>query len=163
MWGGRLWPRSYGEAVQMIHFAPMRRKGIGLLVTAFVCAAAVAGCGGSGGDDSMTAAETAEAYVDAQNAEDFARVCELLGDPLRQQLGGDRCVGFLREQTSGAPRHTYRLITLGEGADQATAYISTRGETGTPVKLSLFLEKHDGEWKVVGSGPTAPRGKPQPD
>ena len=142
----------------------MRRTGIGVVMAAFVCAGAFAGCGGSGGgDDSMTAAETAEAYVHAQNAGDYARVCELFGDPLRQQLGGDNCVGFLREQTSGAPRHTYRLITLGEGAEEATAYISTRGETGKPVKLSLFLEKRDAEWKIVGSGPTAPRGKPQPD
>jgi hypothetical protein len=142
----------------------MRRTGIGVVMATFVCAAAFAGCGGGGsGDDSMTAAETAEAYVDAQNAGDYARLCELFGDPLRQQLGADNCIGFLREQTSGAPRHTYKLITLGEGQKEATAYISTRGETGKPVRLSLFLEKREGEWKIVGSGPTAPRGKPQPD
>lgn len=136
-----------------------------MAVTA-VCAAALAGCGGddgSGGDQPMSASDTARAYVQAQNAGDFARVCSLLGDPLRQQLGGDNCVGFLEEQTSGAPRHAYRLITVGAGGDEATAYISTTGESGKPVKLSLFLARRDDEWKIVGSGPTAPPGKPQPD
>jgi hypothetical protein len=148
----------------------MRRAGIGLAVLVAFCAAAVGGvmvvgCGGGDGDDGdqpMSAEETARVYVQAQNASDFARVCGLLGDPLRQQLGGDNCVNFLREQTSGAPRHTYRLNTVGESGDEATAYISTIGENGRPVKLSLFLERRDGEWKIVGSGPTAPRGKPVP-
>jgi hypothetical protein len=148
----------------------MRRTGIGLAVLAIVCGAAfgvmLAGCGGGGDggdeDHATTARETAQMYVQAQNAGDFAQVCELLGDPLRQQLGGDNCVNFLKEQTSGAPRHEYTLDTVGEGGDEATAYIITRGESGKPVKLSLFLERRDGEWKIVGTGPTAPRGKPVP-
>jgi hypothetical protein len=136
----------------------MRRKGIGLAVLAVVCAAALgAGCGGDEGDDQpLSAQETAQAYVDAQNGKDFARVCSLFGDPLRQQLGGNNCVNFLKEQTSGGPDHSYRLVTVGAGADEATAYIVTRGETGKPVKLSLFMEKRDGKWKIVGTGPTAP-------
>jgi hypothetical protein len=101
--------------------------------------------------------------VQAQNAGDFARVCALLGDPLRQQLGAGNCVNFLKEQTSGAPRHTYRLIDVGATADEGTAYIVTRGETGKPVKLSLFLARRDGEWKIVGSGPSSPPGQPQSD
>ena len=138
-----------------------------MAVVAVVLAAACAGCGGDesdgGGDRPLTARETARAYVDGQNARDFARVCALFGDPLRQQLGGDNCVEFLKEQTSGAPRFTYTLTAVGAGGDEGTAYIVTRGETGKPVKLSLFLARRDGEWKIVGSGPTAPRGVPVPD
>jgi hypothetical protein len=149
----------------MLHSAPMRRTGIGLGVLAAILAVAIGGCGGddSGDGHTLTAQGTAQAYVDAQNAGDFARVCSLLGDPLRQQLGGNNCVNFLKEQTSGAPRHAYRLDTVGAGGDEATAYIVTQGENGKPVKLSLFLERRDGEWKIVGSGPTAPRGKPHED
>jgi hypothetical protein len=155
---------------QVLHFAPMRRTGIGLALLAVLCAGVaggvmLAGCGGddSGdGDQALSAQETARAYVDAQNTGDFARVCALLGDPLRQQLGGDNCVNFLKEQTSGAPRHTYRLVNVGATPDEGTAYIVTRGETGKPVNLSLFLARRDGEWKIVGSGPTSPPGKPEP-
>ncbi|HET9121471.1 MAG TPA: nuclear transport factor 2 family protein [Solirubrobacterales bacterium] len=147
----------------------MRRAGICLGVVAVLLAAGYAGCGSddnggdSGGDQPLTARQTARAYVAGQNAGDFARVCALFGDPLRQQLGGDNCVEFLKEQTSGAPRHTYRLTAVGASGNEGTAYILTRGETGKPVKLSLFLARRDGEWKIIGSGPTAPRGVPVPD
>jgi len=138
----------------------MRRTGIGLAVLGALWVSLLTGCGGDDagdGDDQSTSAEqTAKAYVDGQTAGDFARVCALFGDPLRQQLGGDNCVAFLQEQTSGAPRHTYTLDTVGEGEQKATAYITTRGEDGKPVKLSLFLERRDGEWKIVGTGPTSP-------
>jgi hypothetical protein len=144
----------------------MRRTGIGLAVAA-ICVAALGGCGGSddqgGGAQPLSARETARAYVRAQNSGDFARACALLGDPLRQQLGGDNCVNFLKEQTSGAPRHTYRLIAVGASGGQGTAYISTTGETGKPVKLALLLARRDDVWKVVGSGPTSPPGLPQQD
>jgi hypothetical protein len=151
----------------MLHFAPMRRRlRIGLALAA-ACAAALAGCGGDddggGSNQPLSARATARAYVRAQNAGDFVRVCALLGDPLRQQLGGARCVGFLKEQTSGAPRHTYRLISVGATAEEGTAYIETRGETGKPVKLSLLMARRDGEWKIVGAGPTSPPNGPQQD
>jgi hypothetical protein len=141
----------------------MRRTARSLAVLAVAFAAVLSGCGddGDGGGEGPTSAnEVAQAYVDAQNAGDFAAVCALFGDPLRQQLGGDNCVGFLEEQTSGAPRHTYTLTNVGAGPDKATAYIVTRGETGKPVKLSLFLERRDGEWKIVGTGPTSPNDIP---
>ncbi len=150
----------------MLHSAPMRRAAIRVAVVGAACSVLLAGCGGDdgdGGDPSMSARETAQAYVDGQNAQDYARVCELFGEPLRGQLGGDNCVGFLEEQTSGAPHHSYTLTTVGAGVDKATAHIVTRGENGKRVKLSLFLERRDGEWKIVGSGPTAPRGKPVSD
>ena len=84
----------------MLHFGPTRRPGTILAVVAVVVAAAFGGCGGGdnggGGDDQpLTAREIAHAFVAAQNAGDFARVCELFGDPLRQHLGGDNCVNFL--------------------------------------------------------------------
>jgi hypothetical protein len=145
----------------------MRRTWIGIAVLALAFSGAVAGCGGddNGGDDGQptSAEETARAYVDGQNSNDFARVCALFGEPLRQQLGGDNCVEFLKEQTSGAPRHTYTLNTVGASGDKATAYVVTRGEDGKPVKLSLFLERREGEWKIVDSGPTTPGGKPLQD
>jgi hypothetical protein len=152
----------------VLHFGPMRRPGTSLVVVAAVVAAAFSGCGGddnggSDGDQPLTARETAHAFVAAQNAGDFARVCELFGDPLRQQLGGDDCVNFLKGQTSGAPLHTYRLITVGASGDQATAYIVTQGANGKLAKLSLELARRDDQWKIVGSGPTAPRGIPVPD
>jgi hypothetical protein len=146
----------------------MRRMRIGLVVAA-VCAGALVGCGGGddggdgGGDHQLTARQTAKAYVDGQNARDFVRVCAVLGDPLRQQLGGDNCVNFLREQTSGGPHHTYTLTNVGASGDLGTAYIVTTGETGKPVKLSLLMQRRDGVWKIVGSGPTAPPGKPAPN
>ena len=152
----------------MLHSAPMRRPRTALAVAAVVLTAAFAGCGGDdsgggGNDQPLTARQTAQAYVDGQNARDYARVCSLFGDSLRQQLGGDSCVEFLKEQTSGGPDHTYTLTTVGAGGDAATAYIVTQGEWGKPVKLSLFLVRRDGEWKIAASGPTAQRGKPVPD
>ena len=117
-----------------------------------VIAAVLAGCGGESEEQSARAA--AETYVDAQNRQDFEEVCRVLSGRLRQQLGGENCPRFIDEQTSGAPRHEFRLISVDENGDRAIAELQTQGETGAPVRLRLSLERQDGNWRVaeLGSG-----------
>ena len=52
----------------------------------------------------MSAArDVAQQYVDAYNARDFGRLCQVLSQSYKQQLKvGSDCAGYFKEQTSGA-------------------------------------------------------------
>jgi hypothetical protein len=128
----------------------MRCVGIRLASIVAVSAALLAGCGGDDGGES--ARDVAQSYVDAQTSKDFERVCALLSDQLRRQLGGDDCPALLEEQSSGLPRRRFKLVSVNEDGDRATASLKTRGESGKPVKLQISLEREDGDWRVTGVG-----------
>lgn len=124
-------------------------------IAALVCAVALvgaAGCG-NGGD---TAEEAAQAYVDAQNDGDSAKVCELFSAELREQLAAENCPAFIEEQSSGAET-SFELIRVEEDGDVATAVVkATAGEGVTPreAELQIGLEREDEEWRVAALGPS---------
>jgi hypothetical protein len=135
----------------MIDSARMRCSRILSVALAAAALIATGGCGG--GDDGSAqpgAREAAAAYVDARNAGDFAKVCELLSEPLRRQLGGENCVRFVREQTSGAPRRHLKLVAVRVSGGTARATVQTTGESGAPTQLEAHLELQDGQWRVTG-------------
>jgi hypothetical protein len=134
----------------MIDSAAMRQVGIRLALIAAVLAALLAGCGGNEGGES--ARDVAQSYVDAQTNKDFDEVCSLLSDQFRQQLGSDNCPRFLEEQSSGIPRREFKLVSVNEDGNRATATVETGGETGKPVRLRISLERQDGDWRVTGVG-----------
>src|SRR6476660_3468169 len=120
------------------------------VLTILICAAAltgVAGCGGSGGGNDQSASDAVQKYVDAQNRNDFATVCNALSDQLRQQLGGSNCAGFIREQTSGRPRQQLKVIGVTQNGDSATADLELAGESGAPVRVSVKLQRQNGDWR----------------
>ena len=115
--------------------------------------AAVAGCSGGGGNDQGSAKDAAQAYVDATNRGDFARVCELLSSTYKHKLQiGANCPDFLKEQTSGAPRTTLTLIGVQEQGDHATAHIRSRAEdvvSGAIFDETATFVKEDGDWHLA--------------
>jgi ketosteroid isomerase-like protein len=139
----------------MLHSGPMGRAGITLAVLVAVWAS-VAGCGG-GGDDSA-AEGVAQDYVDAYNARDFDRVCNLLSDGYKAELlagSGEevenRCPAWFEEQTSGA-KTTLLLIDVEENGDEASAHIRSRSEdaAGTENDLTLrLIRQPSGDWVIV--------------
>jgi ketosteroid isomerase-like protein len=134
----------------------MRRAWIASALIAVV----LAGCGGGGGDDQQSARDVAQAYVDANNARDFDRVCGLLSDTYEDQLKiGSNCPAFLGEQTSGAPR-TLTLIGVQEKGDTATARIRSRASDQSTLvgnETALFVRDREGDWRLVAL--TAYKGK----
>ena len=81
----------------MIDFAPMRRT----WTLGFVLVTLIPGCGGGGGSNRQNARDVAQAYVNARNQGDAAKVCELYSEQLIQSLKTSNCVAFVQEQTSG--------------------------------------------------------------
>jgi hypothetical protein len=136
----------------MIDSAPMPR----LLIVGAIAVAVLAGCGGDD-DGAASAREVAQSYANAQTSSDFEQVCDLFSDELRQQFGGDDCSRFLEEQSSGLPRRQFRLTSVDEQGDRATATLVTPGESGEPVQLQISLQREDGDWRVsgIGEGPSA--------
>jgi hypothetical protein len=126
-----------------------------LLSVGALVAVILAGCGGS--DDSAGSAENVvESYVDAQSARDFQQVCELFSDQFRQQFRGASCAGFLEEQSSGIPRRQFKVVSVTENGDQATARLQTGGESGKPVNLKISLVRQDGAWRITSIGGASP-------
>ena len=119
------------------------------------CLAALALLVGCGGGSSQSASDVAQDYVDARNAGDAAKVCDLYTDTLKQRLGADKCAAFIQEQTSGA-HLDFRLIGVQENGDKATATLGVSSTTQelpvTARKLQLSLAKQDGDWKIDGFG-----------
>ena len=66
----------------MIDFAPMRRT----WTLGFVLVTLIPGCGGGGGSNQQSARDVAQAYVNARNQGDAAKVCELYSEQLIQSL-----------------------------------------------------------------------------
>jgi ketosteroid isomerase-like protein len=109
------------------------------------------GCGGNG--DEQSAPDAAQAYVQARKQGDAAKVCDLYSDQLKQQIAaGANCEAFVEEQTSGVEPGDFRVVTVQENGDRATAAIESSGEAGKPVRLTVVLERQDGDWKITSLG-----------
>jgi ketosteroid isomerase-like protein len=111
------------------------------------CAALLAGCGGGDGNDEQNATEAAQTYVDAYNARDFNRVCDLLSDSYRQQLKASSCPAYFEEHSSGAAT-TLTLVGVQEKGDLATAHIRSESEDGSGNETAGFVRQQDGSWKL---------------
>jgi hypothetical protein len=132
--------------------AAMTRRALTILLCA-AALTAVTGCGGSGGGNDQSASAAVQSYVDAQNHNDFAKVCDALSDQLRRQLGGSNCAGFIQEQSSGNPRRQLKVIGVTQNGDSATADLEITGESGSPVRVSVQLQRQNGDWRISGIGP----------
>lgn len=121
-------------------------------LTALACAAALLAAAGCGESDQEQAREVVQAYVDAQNDEDFGAVCDLYSDPLKAQLGvtEEACPAFVEEQSTGADvRLQLELVKVTVNGDTAIADIDAVREDGEgPSRLPLTLERRDGEWRI---------------
>jgi D-arabinose 1-dehydrogenase-like Zn-dependent alcohol dehydrogenase len=119
-----------------------------------VAAALIAGCGGGGSSGPQTAKDVAEAYVNARNSGDAAKVCELYSQQLIQQLKTSNCVAFVREQTSGTATDL-TVLRVVQHDDRATATIQAKvgGSIANAIApIELQLTRDNGEWKVSGLG-----------
>jgi ketosteroid isomerase-like protein len=131
----------------MIDSAPMSRA----WVLGLVLVALIAGCGGGGGDDQQSARDAAQQYVDAYNAGDFDRLCDLLSESYKQQLKvGSSCPAYFREQTSGAAT-SLTLVDVQEKGDMATAHLHFKSAdpAGRQGNESVELVRQDGSWRVA--------------
>jgi ketosteroid isomerase-like protein len=137
--------------VLMIDFAPMRRT----WTLGFILVTLIAGCGGGGGGSSQQSArDIAQAYVDARNQGDAAKVCELYSEQLIQSLKTSNCVAFVQEQTSGTASDL-SLVGVSQQGDQATATIQARvgGSVANAIApIRLELTRENGEWRISGLG-----------
>jgi hypothetical protein len=137
--------------VLMIDFAPMRRT----WTLGFILVTLIAGCGGGGGGSSQQSArDIAQAYVDARNQGDAAKVCELYSEQLIQSLKTSNCVAFVQEQTSGTASDL-SLVGVSQQGDQATATIQARvgGSVANAIApIPLELTRENGEWRISGLG-----------
>ena len=127
----------------MIDSARMRRGSI----AAILFLAALAGCGGS---DEPTARETAQAYVQARNQGDAAKVCELYSEQLIRSLKTSNCVAFVQQQTSGTATDL-ALLRVSENGDRARATIQARanGQVANAIApIVVTLTRQDGEWRI---------------
>jgi ketosteroid isomerase-like protein len=148
----------------VIHFARMRRTGIGLAVVAVAWAGALAGCGGDDDDGTDTAAgRAAQRYVDAYNDRDFKTVCSMLTDSYKDERqfgpGGaieeeegqlrTGCPQYFDEHTSGAPT-TLTLDEVEENGSVALAKVRSESEdAGGEADLTITLARQpDGSWQV---------------
>lgn len=121
------------------------------LLTALVCAAALAGAIGCGESDQEQAREVVQDYVDARNTGDFQAVCDLFSDKLKQELATDDCPAFVEEQSGGADgEEELSVVAVRVREDVATADVDvTRGSQG-PSRIGLRLERQDGDWRIAG-------------
>ena len=118
------------------------------------CLAALALLVGCGGSSSQSASDVAQDYVDARNAGDAAKVCDLYTDQLKRQLGGSNCEAYIKEQTGGAA-FKFQLVGVDENGDKATATVKATAPQELPKgasQLKVDLAKQDGDWKIDGFG-----------
>jgi hypothetical protein len=144
--------------VLMIDFAPMRRT----WTLGFVLVTLIPGCGGGGGSNQQSARDVAQAYVNARNQGDAAKVCELYSEQLIQSLKTSNCVAFVQEQTSGTATDL-SLVGVSQHGDQATATIQARlgGSIANAIApIELELTRENGQWKISGLG--GPENTPSP-
>ncbi|MGA8925899.1 MAG: hypothetical protein WB462_06715 [Solirubrobacterales bacterium] len=142
----------------MIDFAPMRRT----WSLGFVLVTLIPGCGGGGGSNQQSARDVAQAYVNARNQGDAAKVCELYSEQLIQSLKTSNCVAFVQEQTSGTATDL-SLVGVSQHGDQATATIQARlgGSIANAIApIELELTRENGQWKISGLG--GPENTPSP-
>jgi ketosteroid isomerase-like protein len=140
----------------MIDYRAMDFPPIARLVAALACAALLAlpGCGDDGGGGEQSAQDAAQAYVEASNQGDAARVCELYSDQLKRQLAiAGNCEDFVKEHTAGT-ESTLALAGVQESGDRATARLraTVPENPRSPVPLEIQLQRQDGEWLISGLG-----------
>jgi hypothetical protein len=136
----------------------LRRSRALAIVACSVPLALAAGCGDDdGGGDTGSPEDAARAYVEASNQRDFEQLCDVLGDSYKLRLRiGDDCPAFLREQSSGDPRASLRLVRVEESGGAAVATLNgtvpaQEGKTATG-EIQLKLQQDGGDWKVTGIG-----------
>lgn len=112
----------------------------------------VAGCGGE--TDQLTPREVAEAYVDALNHRDGAKVCALYSDDYKRQLAHfySSCESFYEKGPDPFSRARYGLFlqSVQVRGDHAKAMMATR--RGPETTCSFELAQVDGEWRLTGQG-----------
>ena len=114
----------------------------------------IPGCGGGGGSNQQSARDVAQAYVNARNQGDAAKVCELYSEQLIQSLKTSNCVAFVQEQTSGTATDL-SLVRVSQHGDHATATIQARlggSIANAIVPIELELTRENGQWKISGLG-----------
>jgi hypothetical protein len=114
----------------------------------------IPGCGGGGGSNQQNARDVAQAYVNARNQGDAAKVCELYSEQLIQSLKTSNCVAFVQEQTSGTATDL-SLVGVSPHGDHATATIQARlgGSIANAIApIELELTRENGQWKISGLG-----------
>jgi hypothetical protein len=93
-------------------------------VVALVGAVLLGGCLGDDDEPSLSAEETAHAWVDAINAEDYERACELSVFALKSQ-----CVEVMREKPFGEELEIEGFYLNESGADsEGTFAVSSSGD-----------------------------------
>jgi hypothetical protein len=120
------------------------------------CVLTLAGCGG-GGNDQGSARDAAQAYIDARNHRDAVKICELYSDQLKRQLHASSCEAFVTDHSLGA-QQTLGLLAVHVTGDTATAHLEISGLTYRrhllrKLKLSVRLERQDGDWRISSLGP----------
>jgi ketosteroid isomerase-like protein len=122
----------------------------------------IPGCGSGGGSNQQRARDVAQAYVNARNQGDAAKVCELYSEQLIQSLKTSNCVAFVQEQTSGTATDL-SLVGVSQHGDHATATIQARlgGSIANAIApIELELTRENGQWKISGLG--GPGNTPSP-
>ena len=128
----------------------------------FVLVTLISGCGGGGGSNQQSARDVAQAYVNARNQGDAAKVCELYSEQLIQSLKTSNCVALVQEQTSGTATDL-SLVGVSQHGDHATATIQARlgGSIANAIApIELELTRETGQWKISGLG--GPGNTPSP-
>jgi hypothetical protein len=118
-------------------------------LTAFACVAALAVAASCGESDQEQAREIVQEYVDASNADDYERICELYSETLKEELGATDCPAFVQEQSSGAETEL-ELVEVRVNGDRATADLDAVSEQEGPARIGLTLEREDDEWRITG-------------
>ena len=138
----------------MIDSHPVNRPISRIAPFVAACLAALALLAGCGGGSSQSASDVAQDYVDARNAGDAAKVCDLYTDQLKRQLGGSNCETFIKEQTGGAAIK-FQVVGVDENGDKATATLRASSSQELPKgasELKVDLVREDGDWKIDGFG-----------
>jgi ketosteroid isomerase-like protein len=122
-------------------------------LTPLLCAAVLLGFAACGESDQEQAREVVQAYVDAQNSDDFETVCELYSESLKRELAvGENCTAFVAEQTGGAEvPQELEIVEVRVRGDTGAADIDALREDGQgPSRLTLTLKREsDDEWRIT--------------
>jgi ketosteroid isomerase-like protein len=122
-------------------------------------ALAIAGCGGSAGDDEKDAQQTVRDFVKAVNERDADAYCdELITEEFREKTTfatGDKASESCKRQLKairGLHIELVRVVNTKVDGDKATVTAVLR-RPGGQMRQRLQLEKDGGDWKLSGGGP----------
>jgi hypothetical protein len=150
----------------------MRRTRIGFAVLALICALAFAGCGGGDDDGGDTdVGRAAQEYVDAYNARDFDKVCNLLsrsykaerelvpGSAAEPEEEGEletTCSDYFKEHTAGAATKLTFLSAKQNGQVGTARLRSESEDTNGEAEINMgWALEPNGAWQVTDLSPTA--------